>query len=185
MVRTLGRPALAILVLLHAVSGLAPAQEPPSSVAAELLQGEPVRAYASAVKKGPCKGHFEEVRSDSLLIRSRGRPCALPLHALERVDRRIDRESDGEALLRGGLWGAGALGGIIYLLGCGSGECFADSITFAFVTMVAGTVAIPGAVVGSLVGVASPKEKWENVWSADVAGAGARGEPAESNVEPF
>lgn len=163
MIRTPVRAALASLVLLHTISGLARAQEPPSSIAEGLSPGEPVRAYAPAVKKVPCKGRFEAVRSDSLVILSRGRPCALPLDAVEQVDRRTDRESNPEALLRGGLWGAGSLAGTIYLIGCGNGGCFRDGMSMAIVSTVAGMVAIPGALVGSLVAVASPKEKWENV----------------------
>lgn len=162
MTRTLFQVAVRSLFLLHAVGAVAHAQEAPRFSAEGLRPGDPVRAYAPASRQRACKGRFEAVRSDSLVILSFDTPCSLPLSSVEQVDRRVYRESDGQAMLRGGFWGGAAMVGFNTVLGCATGACF-DAYTLLF-----NIITVPPAVaVGSIVGLIRPKEWWETVWRID------------------
>lgn len=78
MTRILPRVALASVILLQWNVAAALAQEEPVMIAERLHQGDPVRAFAPSARKHPCKGRFEAVRSDSLVILD---PLASPTRA--------------------------------------------------------------------------------------------------------
>jgi hypothetical protein len=165
MLRTL---SLTLVLLAGCVFPLAAQQGAPPPVEVDSLAR--VRLRQSATDPRTLTGRLLFADSQTLTVEHRGRPQAVPLPAVERLEVSIGRYSTGEGAWRGakaGFFGGAVVSALLIVTGVVSdaqgdcGDCFITATGAAVLLSVPLTTFTT--VGGTLIGAVAPGERWAPV----------------------